>query len=290
MEICTLSNEQLTVAVSDMGAELRSVKDNATGYEYMWQADPAYWGRTAPVLFPVVGSYRDKTSFYDGKKYTLGQHGFARDSEFWLFAHSPTELWFAIKDSPATKEHYPFRFMLAVGYRLEGRKVTVSFHVHNRDTRCIYFSLGAHPAFNCPLSSSRLLFDTQQDLKSGILGAGGTLSSREKLLHLVSEGDCGALPLSPSLFDEDALILEHNQAHRVSLVTEENKKLVDVAFEAPVFGIWSPAGKDAPFVCIEPWYGRCDSEDFSGSLKEREYGQVLEASEGFSVCYEILVG
>lgn len=281
MEMYTLANAQLTVSVSDAGAELRSVRDNISGYEYMWQADPAYWGRTAPILFPVVGNYRDKTSYYNGKKYKLGQHGFARDTEFWLFAHSPTELWFAIKDSEETREVYPFRFMLAIGYRLEGRRLTVSYHVHNRDSGRIYFSIGAHPAFNCSLSSDRLIFDTQKDVVCGILGEGGTLSTRKKTLNLAPEGEGGSLALSPALFDEDALILERDQTHKVSLVTGENKRLVELSFQAPVLGIWSPAGKNAPFVCIEPWYGRTDRADFNQKLEEREWSNCLGTGEDF---------
>lgn len=59
--------------------------------------------------------------------------------------------------------------------------------------------------------------------------------------------------------------------------------------DAPLFGIWSPAGKHAPFVCIEPWYGRCDRVGFCQELSEREYGNVLEASETFQVYYDIQV-
>ena len=76
----TLSNEILTVNVSDHGAELQNIIRN--GVEYLWQGDPAYWGRRSPVLFPIVGSVWEGRYRVDGQEYRLGQHGFARDMDF----------------------------------------------------------------------------------------------------------------------------------------------------------------------------------------------------------------
>ena len=279
MERFQIRNESLTLEIDAHGAEMKSLTDNRTGQEYLWCGDAAYWGRTSPILFPLVGNYREKQSCFDGKWYSLSQHGFARDMDFELVSEKGDEIWFALEDSPETLEKYPFGFRLELGYRLQGRAVEVLWKVTNKNDREMYFSIGGHPAFNCPLREGekqtdyRIGFDTCEPLTASVLDENGTVSERTKVLELTD----GMLQITDSLFDEDALIVEHDQAHKVALYTPEGEKYLEVRFEAPLFGIWSPAGKHAPFVCIEPWYGRSDRADFGQKLEEREWGNVLKA-------------
>lgn len=291
MERFQIRNESLTLEIDAHGAEMKSLTDNRTGQEYLWCGDAAYWGRTSPVLFPLVGNYREKQSCFDGKWYSLSQHGFARDMDFELVSEKGDEIWFALEDSPETLEKYPFGFRLELGYRLQGRAVEVLWKVTNKNDREMYFSIGGHPAFNCPLREGekqtdyRIGFDTCEPLTASVLDENGTVSERTKVLELTD----GMLQITDSLFDEDALIVEHDQAHKVALYTPEGEKYLEVKFEAPLFGIWSPAGKHAPFVCIEPWYGRSDRADFGQKLEEREWGNVLKAGEIFTAVYQICV-
>ena len=160
-----LKNEELTLEIASHGAEMRSLKDNQTGQEYLWDADPAFWKRTSPVLFPLVGNYRDKESIYEGKTYSMSQHGFARDMDFTVTEEAENEIWFELHETPETKEKYPFDFCLSIGYRLEGRTVKVMWKVENTNEKTMYFSIGGHPAFVCPISGKgkqtdyRLRFD-----------------------------------------------------------------------------------------------------------------------------------
>ena len=291
MERFQIRNESLTLEIDAHGAEMKSLIDNCSGQEYLWCGDAAYWGRTSPVLFPLVGNYREKQSCFDGKWYSLSQHGFARDMDFELVSEKGDEIWFALEDSPETLEKYPFGFRLELGYRLQGRAVEVLWKVTNKNDREMYFSIGGHPAFNCPLREGekqtdyRIGFDTCEPLTASVLDENGTVFERTKVLELTD----GMLQITDSLFDEDALIVEHDQAHKVALYTPEGEKYLEVKFEAPLFGIWSPAGKHAPFVCIEPWYGRSDRADFGQKLEEREWGNVLKAGEIFTAVYQICV-
>lgn len=291
MERFQIRNESLTLEIDAHGAEMKSLIDNCSGQEYLWCGDAAYWGRTSPVLFPLVGNYREKQSCFDGKWYSLSQHGFARDMDFELVSEKGDEIWFALEDSPETLEKYPFGFRLELGYRLQGRAVEVLWKVTNKNDREMYFSIGGHPAFNCPLREGekqtdyRIGFDTCEPLTASVLDENGTVSERTKVLELTD----GMLQITDSMFDEDALIVEHDQAHKVALYTPEGEKYLEVKFEAPLFGIWSPAGKHAPFVCIEPWYGRSDRADFGQKLEEREWGNVLKAGEVFTAAYQICV-
>ena len=97
----------------------------------------------------------------------------------------------------------------------------------------------------------------------------------------------GMLSIDAGLFDRDALIIEGKQAKRVSLCDRDKKPYLSVSFDSPLFGLWSPAGKHAPFICIEPWYGRCDKASFEGTLEEREYGNVLKPGEIFEKEYQV---
>ena len=50
----TISNETLCVQISDLGAQLWSIR-TADGAEYLWQGDPRYWPDRTLNLFPQVG-------------------------------------------------------------------------------------------------------------------------------------------------------------------------------------------------------------------------------------------
>lgn len=286
-----LENDELKVTINHFGAELSSIIKKETGVEYMWNADERFWKRSAPVLFPIVGSLKNKEFLYDGKAYPMGQHGFARDMEFSLESNTGTECWFSLSSDETTLEKYPFAFVLKLGYVLEGNALKVVWQVINGNTKRMYFSIGGHPAFMCPLAGEGeqtdylLAFDTEKDLLYSKLSADGLVESENHVL--ATNG--GKMQVTEHLFDEDALIIEGGQAHKVSLCKPDGEPYLTVEFDAPLFGLWSPAKKNAPFICIEPWYGRCDKEEFSGSLEQREYGNCLEPGEEFVVDFRVIV-
>ena len=284
-----IENEEIKVTINHFGAEMCSMIKKSTNVEYMWNADEKYWKRNAPVLFPFVGSLKNKEFLYDGKAFPMGQHGFARDMEFSLVSNDGQEVWFSLNSDDSTYEKYPFAFTLEIGYRLERSKVIVMWKVINEDDKKMYFSIGGHPAFMCPLNGDGkqtdyfISFDTEKDLTYSKLSENGLVYSKDNVLGT----DGGKLLIDAHLFDEDALVVEGNQAHKVSLCAPDGNPYLTVTFDAPLFGLWSPAKKNAPFICIEPWYGRCDSEEFAGTLEDREYGQELKVGEAFEVSYEI---
>lgn len=290
MALFQIGNDKIMIQVDSMGAELKSLKDVASGTEYMWNADPQYWKRTSPVLFPLVGGLKDGKFRLDGKEYQMGQHGFARDMEFQLKSQVASEIWFTLESNEETLEKYPYSFALEIGYELVDRTVVVKWRVKNPETGRMYFSIGGHPAFLCPIdegtkqSEYKLLFDKKDQIVSSCL-EGGLLNDRTMVYTLQD----GILPVTETLFDADALVVEEHQAQRVSLVKPDGTPYLTVDFDAPLFGIWSPPGKNAPFICIEPWYGRCDRVNFSGDWKEREWIEVLEAGETFSADYRITI-
>lgn len=288
MALYTINNSIIEITADTMGAELKSIKKLETGVEYLWNGDPKYWGRCAPVLFPIVGKVHNGCYHYGGKDYPMSQHGFARDMEFKLLRQADNRIVFSLKSDDTTRELYPFEFELQIGYWLEDNKVVTRYDVINKDKKKIYFSIGGHPAYMCPLDGDgaqtdyKFLLDAKSPVvTSAVIGGQGTLSARRKELQLKD----GYLDITDSIFDDDALIIENNQAHSVALCKKDGKPYIKVSFDAPLFGLWSPPRKNAPFVCIEPWEGRCDREGFDGDISKREWGHSLFPSGKFHMWY-----
>ena len=288
-----LSNEKLTVRFETKGAEMISLRDNKSGQEYLWCGDQKYWGRHSPILFPFVGRVRDNKYRYENREYDMTQHGFARDMEFACMLESREEIWFGVEATPETKAKYPFDFRLEIGYRLEQETVKVMWKVINQEKeKEMYFSIGGHPGFFCPLKEGEKQSDYSiwMDAEDEVLFSKADLETglmfNDKHQLKLSEG---RHLLTERFFEEGAYIIEDDQVHKISLVDPANQPYITVSFHTPIVGIWSPEKLDAPFVCIEPWYGRCDRETFEGRLEDREWGNKLVPGAVFEKSYEIKV-
>ncbi|MCR5467914.1 MAG: aldose 1-epimerase family protein [Lachnospiraceae bacterium] len=287
--VIELKNDWLKVEIDSFGAEIKSVK-NKNGVEYMWNADEKYWKRTAPVLFPFVGSLRDKEYTYKGKKYPMGQHGFARDMEFDVVSQDAKSVWFELKANGDTLKVYPFKFCLRIGYELEGECLKVLWDVSNQGKDDVmHFSIGAHPAFMCPLNGEKtkagysLNFNTKEGLIYSRINNEGLMKNYKTEVMFDKDGK---IVMDDHFFDEGVYIVEDYQANRVVLEDKNGKAYITMKFDAPLFGLWSP-DKDAPFLCIEPWYGRCDRETYEDDLTRREYNNKLKPDENWKRSYTI---
>ena len=286
----TLKNEILTIQVSGHGAELQSIRKD--GYEYLWQGNPEYWGRRSPVLFPIVGSVWEKQFRVDGKVYEMGQHGFARDMDFELVSASDTEVWYKLESTEDTLKAYPWPFVLEIGYKLSGDSVEVLWKVTNPADKEMYFQIGAHPAFNYPgydpqtADRGYVAFDKTDGLhRVGFKGKGCVDPASVCPLTL---GEDGLLPIMSDTFDPiDTIMLQGDQVHKVAFFKPDHSPYLTVTFDAPVVAIWSPPKRNAPFFCIEPWYGRCDRADFTGEYKDRDWVNALAPGATFSASYTI---
>lgn len=286
----TLKNEVLTVTVSDHGAELQSIRKGET--EYLWQGDPAYWGRRSPVLFPIVGSVWEKRYRVDGKEYELGQHGFARDMDFTLVSASDTEVRYRLESDEETLKKYPFRFVLEIAYRLHGNSLDVIWEVVNPSDGELYFQIGAHPAFIYPdydpakHERGFFVFDRKDGLECIRIKEKGCVDAVTKHPLVIPED--GRLPIERDTFDAiDTIMLQDSQIGRVDMLRADGSPWLALSFDAPVVGIWSPPGKVAPFICIEPWYGRCDRAGYEGEYKDKDWMNHLAPGEKFSSVYTI---
>ena len=284
-----LSNDILTVEVSGHGAELQSIRKGDV--EYLWQGDPAFWGRRSPVLFPIVGSVWESRYRVGGKEYQLGQHGFARDMDFTVVSSSQTEVRYRLESSEDTLAKYPYPFVLEIAYRLHGNSLDVVWEVMNPSDGDTYFQIGAHPAFFYPdydpEKSGRgfFTFDRNEGLECIRIKEKGCVDAEAKWPLEMTEG---RLKLEKDTFDAiDTIMLQDSQIKRVNMFREDGTPWLSLSFDAPVTGIWSPPGKVAPFICIEPWYGRCDRVGYEGEYSEKDWVNRLSPGEKFESVYII---
>ena len=199
---------------------------------------------------------------------------------FTLVEKAENKLSFELLSNEDTLKKYPFSFRLICSFELKDNKIIVGWKVENTDNQKIYFSIGAHPAFYCEKSKTVLSMNGR-DLQYNLINADGLYTSPKYDVE-------NQFVLHDSVFDNDALIIENSDVNEISLV-DEYKPYLTMKFDAPLFGIWSPAKKNAPFVCIEPWFGRCDAEDFEGDITEREWGNSLDIGETWYKEYEIII-
>ena len=287
----TLENELCRVQVQAHGAELSSLQRKDLGnLEYIWPADPAVWGRHAPVLFPIVGRLPQDEYQHQGRTYRLPQHGFARDQEFTLVRQTAAELTLELQASDATRAVFPFEFSLQISYRLAGPQLTIGWDVRNPGTGELLFSIGAHPAFRCPLVAGEAFEDYEFGFDHPVsfgrhLLEGGLLTG-ETAPVLQQQA---TLPLRYDLFAQDALVLKHFDFTHLTLRSRRSGRAVRLRFDGfPCLGLWTK-GSGAPFVCIEPWHGIASTVGDSGELADKEGILALAPGQEFSTSYSITI-
>lgn len=279
-----LQSDTLQVGIAAQGAELKSAYHKAHGLEYLWGADPVFWSKTSPVLFPVVGALRDGRYMYGGQEYHLPRHGFAREKVFTVAEQSQTAITFALQSSEETLAVYPFSFLFTIRYTVEEDVLTVQYAVKNTNDKAMLFSIGGHPAFKLPLVSGTeysdyaLRFEKEETAPRWLISKDGLIEKEtEPLLESSNE-----LPLSKDLFAKDAVVLKHLQSRHVDLVSNKTPHGLRFSLEGfPYLGLWAAPGAD--FLCIEPWCGIADSVDAGGELKDKEGIVSLPAGEAFAV-------
>lgn len=286
-----IKNEHLTVQVSEMGAELQSIKD-VNGREYLWQAGPL-WPRRSPILFPLVCSVENDTYYVDGKAYHLPRHGFARDTQFTLISQGETKVTYALHESEESLKVYPFRFNLAVTYRLGGNKLHVIWHVENTDTRDIHFQIGGHPAFLAPgcKEGEPLKGVIALDNKAPLKGLKSYIDGSHEMTEIpLSDIKEGLIAFDDEFFANDSVKIHDCQTHQAALLNPDGTPAVTLDYKCPIIAFWSPYQKNAPFVCIEPWYGLGDPRGYQGEFKDKPFMNHLQPGASFMSEYVITIG
>lgn len=278
----TITNSGLTATIDTKGAELVSLKNTTNQREYIWEGNPDFWGKHAPVLFPIVGTLKNGSYRYDNQTYELPRHGFARDREFRLIDRQSDKAVFSLQSDPESLKKYPFRFELQLSYTLTDSRLVVGYKIINQELFAMPFSIGAHPAFALPqpFDLYALQFEQPEILTSYEL-ENDLLSNKTNRIATSN----GTLPLNYSLFEKDALIFK-KLASKAITILENQKPLLRFDFgDFPNFGIWTKPG--APFLCLEPWIGYSDPVDASGELTQKEAIRLLDAKSNCLVKYSM---
>ncbi|MDB5144663.1 MAG: aldose 1-epimerase family protein [Mucilaginibacter sp.] len=283
-----LENDQIKVSISTKGAQLSSFYNKETGVEHMWQASADVWPWHAPNLFPIVGGLINNELIVNDHKYSMGRHGFARQSEFILLEADEVSASFSLPYCEKTLLVYPYKFDYQVLYTLIDNSLRITYKVINLDKKTIYFSVGGHPAFNVPFNKGEryedyyLEFETDEHLKAETLSADGFFTGES---HPVPTPG-NRLQLSRHLFDGDALVLKKLTSRMVTIKSDKHDQ--SLAVEFPHFnyvGLWAKPGAD--FVCIEPWLGCADTEGQQKDISKKEAIQSLHAGHVFEAPYFI---
>lgn len=294
--IKTMENQYLKIEISSKGAELQSIFQKQMGKEILWQGDKEFWDRRSPILFPNVGRHYENFYLYKGKRYDTVQHGFARDMEFTCIEEKEDTLVFHLQDTRETREYFPYAFCLEITYVLKENTLEVSWKVKNLNEETMYFTIGGHPGFYVPIledtvqTDYKLLFRGQEHLKYHLVhGMEGT-ADKEKTYTLSLEpmGGFQGCGITEHMFDRDALIFDDSQIDWVAIGYPDGTPYVAMKCEGFTnFGIWSLP--HAPYICLEPWMGRCDDYGFSGEISEKPDIIALNEKDTFSHSYEITV-
>ena len=243
----TIKNEYVTAVISQQAAEVISFKDNKTDIETVWCRDPQYWYNCNPILFPFVGPLIDNKFIYDGKEYSMTQHGFVRRARFELVQIKKDEVTLSLKSSTETLEKYPFEFDLTVRYFLDGYKLNMEYSITNFSDKEMPFNVGFHPAFNCPSYDDEkykecyIEFPQDERLSANVNQINLKDGNKFYLIDAINEE-------YEEVFFRDGIIKSDTVTlHTPDFSINVCKKDYDV------LGFWRKR-PSAPFVCVEPQF------------------------------------
>ena len=280
--ITTITNGNFSASIKHLGAELFSLKNTGSNLEYIWNADPNFWAKHSPILFPIVGTLKNDSYQYNGTNYSLSRHGFARDKMFALIDRSENSATFSLQETVESLAIYPFKFELQIHYTLKFNCIEISYTVINKGNSELPFSIGAHPAFALAgdFKAYSIEFEKDETLTYHLL-EDNLLVDTTAILEATKK----IVPLNYELFKNDALIFKKLDSKSL-IILKNNLPYLKIHFpKFPNLGIWTKL--NAPFICIEPWYGYSDTENNSGNLFEKEGIQVLLPNANFQANFSI---
>lgn len=289
--IYSIESPSHKISIKKTGIELCSILSKETGTEYIWQGDPDIWGSHAPVLFPIIGALRDGKIFYKDNAYSIPKHGLVRHSDkAKLLDQTDSSLRLSLTWDEESLRLYPFKFGIEITFSITENTLQITHLITNYGEEVMFYSVGGHPAFNCPINKAEsyedyyLEFEHEETDATWLLDSNG-LTTGETTAFLKNTK---ILPLHKRLFDNDALIFKNLNSRRVHLKSTLSGEVLSVSFDDfDYLGIWAKPG--APFVCIEPWLGITDRIDSNQKFELKEGLIRLEPNQSESKSYAITI-
>lgn len=285
----TIQNSELRVTVSHVGAEVQSIQDVKTGHEYFWQGDANWWGGRSPILFPICGGMWNGVCRIEGKEVAIMKHGFVRERNWTLAASAEDAVRYEYISTVGDFEIFPFAFQLAVTYRLEGRKLYADFEVKNLGGADLWFQIGGHPAIALPDWKEENTVDGYLKLegKPEYIWRAGEQGCLEPVKYPVPFNEEGLIPICVETFANEALIFDNHQIEAATVLDLQKNPVARVSSKAAGWLFWNCTGKHTPFVCLEPWHGLPDHQNFEGPVQDRPHINCAKSGEVWHGGYDI---
>ena len=292
MAMRVLENEFLKVSVADAGAELSSVIDKESGLERLHDGNPEVWNRHAPILFPFVGKVVGGKYRIEDKEYEMKtQHGFARDMKFEFVEADDNHVVHRLLPNDDTRKIYPYEFELLVTHELDAenpRILNVKWDVKNNGNDKMRYFIGGHPAFTTVEADPKAKEEYYLEFVGcdiieyfGVSSESG-FATPQNVTTVVLEN--GLLKFNDDVYI--TLIFDNYKFDKVRICRPDKTPYVTMeCSQFTSYGIW--AKENGNFICLEPWAGRTDDHEFSGTIDEKIGVNVLEAGESKIIQHSI---
>lgn len=285
-----ISNNLISVWIDEVGCELKKVVYN--NIDYLHDANPLYWGKTAPILFPNIGTIKDGYSIIDDVKYKMIKHGFLKEALFETVEESSSSITLKFTDNESTKMIYPYSFTILISYEVVDTTLLSKIKIINDSNKVMPFNLGLHPAFKVPLLDNEsfedyhISFDKQGTYEIPYVDlSNGTIDYTKRVRTLTN---LKSLPLNYDDYKNDALIFENVLSHKVTLANKNETAGVEFTFDSFThLGIWTPFTINSPFICIEPWIGSGDIPTTDHIFTNKRDIITLESKKSKEFTYSI---
>lgn len=289
----TIKNSEITADVTTAGGQLISIVD-VNRIQYLWQGDPQYWNGTAPPLFPMAGVLRNKSAVMpNGKECHLERHGLVRKQEFSVLEKGDDFVVMSVCSNDETLKAFPYKYEFRAAYRLSGKTLTTEFTAINTGDEDMPFTLGGHPAFNCPLTGEEKFEDytvefehaetadcMTTDISTGLLYA----DRRDRILD-----NTAVLPMSHKLFEVDSIPFDSLKSRKAKLYNPKTGRGVAMNFEGlDYFVVWS-SRNGGNFVALEPWTGLATCNDEDDVFMHKRGAKLLKPGKQMSFSFDITI-
>ncbi|KAA5822360.1 aldose 1-epimerase family protein [Algibacter amylolyticus] len=286
----SLENNILKIDIKKTGAELCGITGLKNNIAFMWHADPDIWGSYAPNLFPIIGALKDNTYIFEDHKYELPKHGFIRNNEdITLLEQTKNSITFKLVSNNDLIKKYPFNFEFLITYTLTENTIEVKHSIKNLDDNTMYFSVGGHPAFKCPVYQNENYEDYSFEFEHTENSKTHLVNMENGLITANTEqvfDNSNKIELNRDIFKKDALIFKDLKSKKVTLKSANHGPILTVSHhDFDYLGLWAKPNGD--YVCIEPWLGIADSEDTNQNLIEKEGIISLAPNKSYQATYSI---
>lgn len=271
-----ISADGTSARIATRGAE--PVAWSVDGAGLLWDADPTWWPKSAPVLFPLVGQTVAGSIKVDEVRYPMPVHGFAPTSTYAIEEKEADHVRMSLTDDAATRAAYPFAFALTADYRVAPGRFSAVFAVSNTGAVAMPYAIGFHPGFNWPFAGGdkfghAIVFENAEDPHVPEVASTGMFKASRRYVPMAGQ----RLQLTEGLLAGTPLCFSDARSRSLRFENGVGGAIVVDVEDFPHFAIWTKAG--APYLSIEEWTSHADPEGFDGELFDKPFMRFLPAGQ-----------